>query len=96
MSIATRKGLVEAVRTRYEHANCAEKARIMDEFTSVAGDHRKHAIRALNSKVRQGKPERQRSRFVCMAGFYSLANASNCAACSTKSSLTASGLSPAA
>ena len=59
--MATRKELVEAVRTRYEHANRAEKARILDEFTAVAGYHRKHAIRALNARVRQGKPERQRN-----------------------------------
>ena len=69
--MATRKELIEAVRTRYEQANRAEKARILDEFTAVAGYHRKHAIRALNTAVRHGKPERQRSRFydeaVCQA-----------------------------
>ena len=71
ISMGSRKELIEAVRTRYEHANRAEKARILDEFTAVAGYHRKHAIRALNAEGRQGKPERQRSRFydeaVCQA-----------------------------
>lgn len=62
MSMATRKELIEAVRTRCEGANCSEKAKILDEFTAVAGYHRKHAIRTLRADVEDGKPPRQRNR----------------------------------
>lgn len=62
MSMATRKELIEAVRMRYEQASRTEKARILDEFTAVAGYHRKHAIRALKADAKEGKQERQRSR----------------------------------
>ena len=60
--MATRKELIEAVRMRYERASRTEKAKILDEFTAVAGYHRKHAIRALKADAKEGKQERQRSR----------------------------------
>lgn len=60
--MATRKELIEAVRARYERASRAEKGTILDEFTAVAGYHRKHAIRALKSDVKQETQAPQRSR----------------------------------
>ena len=60
--MATRKELIEAVRIRYERASHTEKGRILDEFTAVAGYHRKHAIRVLKPEVKERTQERRRSR----------------------------------
>jgi hypothetical protein len=49
ISMYTRQELVEALRKRYLGASKKEKTRILDEFTSVAGYHRKHAVRLLGS-----------------------------------------------
>lgn len=43
--------LVEAVRKRYREADRAAKSLILNEFTAIAGYHRKHAIRILNARV---------------------------------------------
>lgn len=51
VSKAARKEIVEAVRTRYEHASKLEKGAILSEFTAVSGYHRKHAIRLLNPQT---------------------------------------------
>src|SRR4051794_10161185 len=55
VSMATRDELVEAVSERYGQAGRAERGRILDEFASVTGLHRKHAMRLL----RGGAPDRQ-------------------------------------
>ena len=47
ISMCTRRELVETLRKRYVGASKKEKTRILDEFTSVAGYHRKHAVRLL-------------------------------------------------
>jgi hypothetical protein len=47
ISMYTRKELVEVLGKRYVGACKKEKTRILDEFTSVAGYHRKHAVRLL-------------------------------------------------
>jgi hypothetical protein len=47
LSLATRRELIEAIAGRYHAATRIEKKKILDEFTEVAGFHRKHAIRAL-------------------------------------------------
>lgn len=60
--MATRKELIEAVRSRYERASHIEKGRILDEFTAVAGYHRKHAIRVLKPEVKDRTPDRPRNR----------------------------------
>lgn len=52
VSKAARKEIVEAVRTRYEHASKLEKGAILSEFTAVSGYHRKHAIRLLNPQTK--------------------------------------------
>jgi len=51
MSLKSKRELLEAVRARYLKANKAEKRRMLDEFTSVTGYHRKHAIRVLKNQV---------------------------------------------
>jgi hypothetical protein len=55
ISMATRDELVEAVSERYGQASRAERGRILDEFASVTGLHRKHGMRLL----RGGVPSRQ-------------------------------------
>lgn len=44
----TRRELVEAVHERYQTGSREEKTRILEEFVSVSGYHRKSAIRILN------------------------------------------------
>src|SRR6266851_5796697 len=49
VSARTKGEYVQAIYQRYRHAGRPEKRRILDEFCQVAGYHRKHAIRLLNS-----------------------------------------------
>ena len=51
MSLKSKCELLEVVWPRYLKANKAEKQKILDEFTSATGYHRKHAIRVLKNKV---------------------------------------------
>jgi hypothetical protein len=51
MSLKSKNELVEVVRPRYLRASKFEKQKILDEFTSATGYHRKHAIRVLKNKV---------------------------------------------
>jgi hypothetical protein len=51
MSLKSKNELVEVVRPRYLKASRFEKQKILDEFTSATGYHRKHAIRVLKNKV---------------------------------------------
>lgn len=50
MSMKSKRELVEVLRPRYLKANKAEKQKMLDEFTSTTGYHRKHAIRALKNQ----------------------------------------------
>ena len=43
----TKRELLEALHERYSNASKTDKTRILDEFVSLAGSHRKHAIRLL-------------------------------------------------
>ena len=49
ISKESRQELTEAIRQRYAIASKQEKATILDEFVSLTGYHRKHAIRLLGS-----------------------------------------------
>jgi hypothetical protein len=49
ISKPTRTELLEALRQRYQQAPKAEKTKVLDEFVTVAGCHRKHAIRLLTA-----------------------------------------------
>jgi hypothetical protein len=62
MSLKSKNELLEAVQPRYLKASKFEKQKILDEFTSATGYHRKHAIRVLKNKVQarnrlQGNPK---------------------------------------
>lgn len=58
MSLKSKSELLEVVRPRYLKANKIEKQKILDEFTSATGYHRKHAIRVLKNRV--AKPRRRK------------------------------------
>ena len=51
MSLKSRNELLEVVWPRYLKASKYEKQKILYEFTSATGYHRKHAIRVLRNKV---------------------------------------------
>ena len=51
MSQKSKRELLEVVRPRYLKASKFEKQKILDEFTSATGYHRKHAIRVLKNQV---------------------------------------------
>ena len=51
MSLKSKDELLEAVRPGYLKASKLEKQRILDEFTSATGNHRKHAMRVLKKQV---------------------------------------------
>ena len=51
MSLKSTREFLEVVQPRYLKANKAEKQKILDEFTSATGYHRKHAIRILKNQV---------------------------------------------
>lgn len=55
MSLKSKRELSEVVRPRYLKASKFEKQKILDEFTSATGYHRKHAIRVLKSRVPKGR-----------------------------------------
>jgi hypothetical protein len=52
MSLKSKHELLEVMRPRYLKASKVEKQKILDEFTSATGYHRKHAIRVLKNQVR--------------------------------------------
>jgi hypothetical protein len=51
MSLKSKRELLEVVRPRYLKAGKDEKQKMLDEFTSATGYHRKHAIRVLKNQV---------------------------------------------
>jgi len=53
MSLNSKRELVEVVRARYLKASKGEKQKILDEFTSATGYHRKHAIRVLKNQLQK-------------------------------------------
>jgi len=53
MSLNSKHELVEVVRPRYLKASKAEKQKILDEFTSATGYHRKYAIRVLKDQLQK-------------------------------------------
>ena len=50
-SLKSKRELLEMVRPRYLKANKSEKQKMLDEFTSATGYHRKYAIRVLKNQV---------------------------------------------
>ena len=57
-----RHELVQAVRERYQTCSRDAKTRILEEFASVSGYHRKSAIRILNGVTCPDEDKRGRSR----------------------------------
>ena len=51
MSQRSKRELLEVLRPRYLKASKVEKQKILDEFTSATGYHRKYAIRVLKNQV---------------------------------------------
>jgi hypothetical protein len=51
MSLKSKHELLEVVRPRYLKASKIEKQKMLDEFTSATGYHRKYAIRILKNQV---------------------------------------------
>ena len=51
MSLKSKRELLEMIRPRYLKANKVEKQKMLDEFTSATGYHRKHAIRVFKNQV---------------------------------------------
>jgi hypothetical protein len=58
ISKQSRQELTDAIRERYRKASKQEKARILDEFVSLTGYQRKHAIRVLGSNGEHSTVER--------------------------------------
>ena len=50
MSLKSKRELLEVLRPRYLKANKVEKQKMLDEFTSATGYHRKYAIRVLKNQ----------------------------------------------
>ena len=64
MSLKSKNELVEVVRPRYLKASKFEKQKILDEFSSATGYHRKHAIRVLKNQVQvQNRLKRKAKRY---------------------------------
>ena len=51
MSLKSKRELLAVVRPRYLKASKVEKQKMLDEFTSATGYHRKHAIRVLKNQI---------------------------------------------
>ncbi|MEW5986675.1 MAG: transposase, partial [Chloroflexota bacterium] len=62
MSQQSKRELVEALRHRYLHGGRKEKTRILDEFVSITGLHRKAAVRVLGQGYKQQRERRGRKR----------------------------------
>ena len=53
MSQKSKRELLESIRARYLRANKTEKQKMLDEFTSATGYHRKYAVRVLKNQVQK-------------------------------------------
>jgi hypothetical protein len=62
VSMQARRELVQALRSRYRASSRAEKTRILQEFSSISGYHRKSAIRILNGSCEFCEPSFARHR----------------------------------
>ena len=60
--MTTRRELVWALRERYRGATFGDRIKILDEFVSLTGYHRKHAIRVLRDEAAKTCAARARNR----------------------------------
>ena len=65
MSLKSKRELLEVVRPRYLKASKFEKQKILDEFTSATGYHRKHAIRILKNQVQVQNHLKRKTKTYC-------------------------------
>ena len=63
MSLPSRKEYLEKIRGRYARAGRVHKSRILDEFCSNCGYHRKHAVRLLSQAPRPRRKPGPRRRY---------------------------------
>ena len=61
MSMTARDDIVGALARRYAVGSRAEKTRILDEFSAIAGFHRKHAMRVLRTGTTRTPTEEERA-----------------------------------
>ena len=61
MSLKSKRELLEVLRPRYRKASKLAKQKMLDEFTSATGYHRKHAIRVLRNQVPRHSARKPRS-----------------------------------
>ncbi len=52
MTIELKRSYINSVKTRYQNSTKKQKTKILDEFCATTGLSRKHAIRAVNGKVK--------------------------------------------
>jgi hypothetical protein len=62
MSLKSKRELLEVVRPRYLKASRLEKQKMLDEFTSATGYHRKHAVRVLKNQVQVQKHRKGKNK----------------------------------
>jgi len=62
MSLKSKRELLEVIRPRYLQAKKLEKQKMLDEFTSATGYHRKHAIRVLKNQEQVQNHLKRKSR----------------------------------
>lgn len=55
----TRIEILKALKNRYTKVSRKEKTKILDEFISLSGYHRKHAVRLLRNNYQSLKPDTQ-------------------------------------
>jgi len=62
MSLGSKRELLEVVRPRYLKASKVEEQKMLDEFTSAAGYHRKDAIRVPKNQVQVQNPLKRKTK----------------------------------
>lgn len=59
ISVTTKKELIAALVRRYAAGKREEKSQILDQFVSISGMHRKHAMRLLRGADKQSRTRAQ-------------------------------------
>jgi hypothetical protein len=67
ISMGARREVLSAVAERYRSAGRVEKGRILDAQCRTTGWHRKHAVRALRSSIKQSRSQPRESADAAMA-----------------------------
>lgn len=59
ISVTTKNELIAALAKRYAAGKRQEKSQILDQFVSISGMHRKHAMRLLRGTDKQSQSRRR-------------------------------------